>query len=181
MDRQVISLCGKPDGALGHLEGYERGNYGQRSPWPPRTQRRVLARAPTGCGHHDLGGFALCGASCARIDAGKEASYLRMMVLNGARSKLRKRRVRRLHTPDAPGLVAAAEESGVASAERDRILAAVRQLSEKQASVIILRYYLDLSEAEIAETLGMARGSVKSHAHRGLAKLESILGEGGLR
>jgi RNA polymerase sigma-70 factor (sigma-E family) len=116
-----------------------------------------------------------------RIEAGREASYLRMMVLNGARSTLRKRRVRRLHTPDAPGLVAAAEESGVASSERDRILNAVRKLSEKQASVIILRYYLDLSEAEIAETLGMARGSVKSHAHRGLAKLESMLGEGGFQ
>lgn len=116
-----------------------------------------------------------------RVEQGKEAPYLRMMVLNGARSALRKRRVRRAHTPDAPGLVAAAEEAGVASAERDRILTAVRRLPEKQASVIILRYYLDLSEAEIAETLGIARGSVKSHAHRGLAKLQSILGEGGLQ
>ena len=114
-----------------------------------------------------------------RIEAGKEAPYLRKMVLNGARSMLRKRRVRRLHTPDAPGLVAAAEESGVAGAERDRMLAAVRQLPERQASVLILRFYLDLSEAEIAETLGIAKGSVKSHSHRGLAKLQTILGEDG--
>lgn len=112
-----------------------------------------------------------------RIEAGKEAPYLRKMVLNGARSMLRKRRVRRLHTPDAPGLVAAAEESGMAGAERDRILAAVRQLPEKQAAVLILRFYLDLSEADIAETLGIARGSVKSHSHRGLAKLQKLLGE----
>ena len=41
--------------------------------------------------------------------------------------------------------------------------------------MLILRYYLDLSEAEIAETLGIARGSVKSHAHRGLAKLHAVL------
>lgn len=113
-----------------------------------------------------------------RIEAGKEAPYLRKMVLNGARSMLRKRRVRRLHTPDEPGLVAAAEEAGVARSERERILAAVRRLPEKQAGVIVLRYYLDLSEAEIAETLGIARGSVKSHAHRGLAKLEAMLAEG---
>lgn len=116
-------------------------------------------------------------AGSYRIDAGKEGPYLRQMVLNGARSMLRKRRVRRLHTPDKPGLVAAAEESGVANSERDRMLRAVRQLPEKQASVLILRYYLDLSEAEIAETLGIARGSVKSHAHRGLAKLQKMLND----
>ncbi len=111
------------------------------------------------------------------IEPGKEAGYLRSMVLNGARSALRKRQVRRAHTPDPPGLVAAAEEGGMAGAEHDRIIAALRELPEKQASVLTLRYYLDLSEAEIAETLGIARGSVKSHAHRGLKKLADLLGE----
>ncbi len=117
-----------------------------------------------------------------RIEPGREGPYLRKMVLNGARTALRKRRVRRDHAAKQDGearYVASAEESGVAAAERQRILAAVRQLSDKQASVIILRYYLDLSEAEIAETLGIARGSVKSHAHRGLLKLEGMLGETG--
>lgn len=110
-----------------------------------------------------------------QIESGKEGPYLRRMVLNGARSALRKRRVRRLHTPDKPGLVAAAEVSGVASVERDEMLTAVRKLPEKQASVLILRYYLDLSEVDIAETLEMAPGSVKSHAHRGLKKLQTML------
>lgn len=110
-----------------------------------------------------------------RIEAGKEAAYLRSMVLNGARSALRKRQVRRAHTPDAPGLVAAAEDAGVASAEQDRIITALRQLPEQQSSVLVLRYYLDLSEADIADTLGIARGSVKSHAHRGLKRLGQLL------
>jgi len=110
------------------------------------------------------------------IKHGSEAAYLRRMVLNGAHSALRKRRVRRRHPPEPPGVVAAAEEQGVDLSERERILDAVRQLPRKQASVIVLRYYLDLSEAEIAESLGMARGSVKSHAHRGLTKLQKILG-----
>lgn len=110
------------------------------------------------------------------IGQGRESAYLRRMVLNGARSMLRKRRVRRLHTPDKPGLVAAAEVSGVASTERDGMLTALRELPEKQAAVLVLRYYLDLSEADIAETLGMAPGSVKSHAHRGLKKLEKVFG-----
>lgn len=110
-----------------------------------------------------------------QIEAGKEAPYLRSMVLNGARSALRKRRVRRNKQPEPPGLVAAAEEAGVDRAERDRVLALVKGLPAKQAAVLVLRYYLDLSEREIAETLGIAPGSVKSHAHRGLAKLRTAL------
>ena len=111
-----------------------------------------------------------------RIAEGAEVAYLRRMVVNGAHSALRKRRVRRRHVPDEPGPVAAAEEEGVSFSERQRILDAIRRLPRNQAAVIVLRYYLDLSEAEIAETLGIARGSVKSHAHRGLAKLQKILG-----
>ncbi len=110
-----------------------------------------------------------------RIEPGKEGPYLRSIVLNGARSQLRKRRVRRAKIPEPPGLVAAAEIGGVGASERDDMLASLRTLPEKQASVLILRYYLDLSEAEIAETLNIARGSVKSHAHRGLAKLAKLL------
>lgn len=110
------------------------------------------------------------------VEPGKELGYLRSMVLNGARSALRKRQVRRAHTPEAPGLVVAAEEAGVASTEHDAMIAALRELPEKQASVLVLRYYLDLSEAEIALTLDIARGSVKSHAHRGLKRLGAVLG-----
>lgn len=110
-----------------------------------------------------------------RIEPGREAPYIRSIVINGARSRLRKRRVRRTKQPEPPGLVAAAEEGGVVLAERERMLGMIRRLPSKQAAVVVLRYYLDLSEAEIAETLGIARGSVKSHAHRALAKLHQEL------
>ncbi len=113
------------------------------------------------------------------IEPGREAPYLRKMVINGARSALRKRKVRRLYNPEIPLAVAAAEVGGIAASERDRMLEAVRRLPSRQASVLILRYYLDLSEGEIADTLGMARGSVKSHAHRGLKKLRQMLEETG--
>jgi len=109
------------------------------------------------------------------VESGRQAAYLRQMVLNGARSALRKRRVRRAYVPDKPSTAPAAEVGGVASTERDRMVDAIRKLPKNQANVIVLRYYLDLSEAEIAETLGMARGSVKSHAHRGLKKLQGLL------
>lgn len=112
-----------------------------------------------------------------RIEPGKEAAYLRSMVLNGARSQLRRRRVRRLHRPERPPDAAAAERDGVDLAVRDDVLVALRRLPARQAAVLVLRYYLDLSEAEIAQTLGMAPGSVKSHAHRGLARLRPLLEE----
>ncbi|MEZ5339930.1 MAG: SigE family RNA polymerase sigma factor [Acidimicrobiales bacterium] len=112
-----------------------------------------------------------------KIVPGKEGPYLRTMVVNNGRSALRKRRVRRAFKPESPGLIAAAEEGGVAATEHDRMLEALRRLPERQASVLVLRYYEDLSEEDIAATLGIARGSVKSHAHRGLAKLAEILGE----
>ena len=53
---------------------------------------------------------------------------------------------------------------------------ALQQLSDKQREVLILRYYSDLSEAEIADALGISRGAVKTHAHRGLAHLRTVLG-----
>jgi RNA polymerase sigma-70 factor (sigma-E family) len=112
-----------------------------------------------------------------RVEPGKEGPYLRSMVLNGARSLLRKRQVRRLKAPAPAGDAVAADVVGLERLERDRLVAAIRSLPHKQASVLMLRYYLDLSEAEIAETLGIAPGSVKSHAHRALAKLRSRLGE----
>ena len=104
-------------------------------------------------------------------------AYLRSMVLNGARSQLRKRRVRRDYVPDTPRPVDAAEIGGVAAAASAEIVTALRTLPEKQGAVLVLRYFLDLSEADIAETLGIARGSVKSHASRGLAKLSKLISE----
>ncbi len=112
-----------------------------------------------------------------RVDPGKELAYLRSAVINGGRSQLRKRRVRRLHSPAKPEPVAAAEVAGVLGAERTELVAALRALPQKQAAVLVLRYFHDMSEADIADTLGMARGTVKSHAHRGLAKLANLLEE----
>jgi RNA polymerase sigma factor (sigma-70 family) len=56
------------------------------------------------------------------------------------------------------------------------VLAALGKLPRRQREVLVLRYYLDLSEAEIADTLGISRGAVKSHASRGLAALKTTLG-----
>jgi RNA polymerase sigma factor (sigma-70 family) len=67
------------------------------------------------------------------------------------------------------------EAGAMASDETRQVLAALRTLPDRQREVLALRYYLDLSEAEIAVTLGISPGSVKTHAHRGIAALTERL------
>jgi RNA polymerase sigma factor (sigma-70 family) len=74
---------------------------------------------------------------------------------------------------DSPG----ADEATLAAARRGVVLDAMRELPTRQREVLALRYYLELSEAEIAETLGISRGAVKSHASRGAAALRELLGD----
>lgn len=106
-----------------------------------------------------------------RVDPDKVPQYLRAAVVNGSRSRLRRREVRRRHQPDKPIDMQAAEVAAVAGTERDAMLQRLDTLPARQREVLLLRYYLDLSEQEIAAALGIALGSVKTHAHRGLAAL----------
>ena len=109
-------------------------------------------------------------------DAARAPAYLRSAVLNGARSHLRRRVVR--ERPRAIGTSNAErspEAAAVVADEHATVLAALRSLPDRQRDVLALRYYLDLSEAEIADTLGIARGTVKAHASRGLATLATAL------
>ena len=61
--------------------------------------------------------------------------------------------------------------------EHERVWNAVLTLSPRQRAVTVLKYYEDMSEAEIAETLGMAPGTVKSHGHAAARRLADLLGE----
>ncbi|MEU9101419.1 SigE family RNA polymerase sigma factor [Streptomyces sp. NPDC048361] len=102
-------------------------------------------------------------------------AYLRTAVVNASRSVLRRRRTARgytpPHVPDAPS----AEERVVLAEEHREVLAALGQLTARRREVLVLRYWSDLTEAEIATTLGISRGSVKSIASRALDALEKIL------
>jgi len=102
------------------------------------------------------------------------AAYLRSAVLNGARSHLRHATVERRHLRSVATSDATHDATGLAG-DGPRVLSALRALPERQREVLALRYYLDLSEAEIATTLGISAGSVKTHAHRGLAALAERL------
>ena len=100
--------------------------------------------------------------------------YLRVTVLNTARSALRRRRTARrwLAGQRAAEPVAGHESLTV---EQRTMIEALARLAPRQREVLVLRYWLDLSEAQIAETLGISRGSVKSTASRALDVLEKLL------
>lgn len=103
--------------------------------------------------------------------------YLRTSVVNRARSALRRRRTARTYVAPATSDAPAADEQVVLAEEHRQLLAAVRLLAPRQREVLVLRYWAGLSEAEIAETCGTSRGSVKSTASRALRVLERILQE----
>jgi len=102
-------------------------------------------------------------------------AYLRQSVVNGSRSALRHRQVVERHAPQPPPDMPSAEHHALEELEHDRVMAALRRLPRRQREVLVLRYYADLSEAQIAETIGISRGAVKSHASRGMSALRTAL------
>ena len=93
-------------------------------------------------------------------------AYLNRSVVNGARSKVRRRVTARAFQPPEAGVEPSAESGGMATSRRHDLVAAVHLLPRRQREVVVLRYFLDLSEIEIADWLGVSTGSVKRHASR---------------
>jgi RNA polymerase sigma-70 factor (sigma-E family) len=134
--------------------------------------------------------FARAYASWGRVRrAGDPDAYVRRIVINANRSRLRRRRVtEELHADlaDTP----AAQQHAPAPAD-DGLLDALNRLGPRQRAVVVLRYWLDLSEAETAAALNCSVGTVKSQASRALATLRATAAadwahdedivEGGLR
>ena len=106
-------------------------------------------------------------------------AYLRRMVVNAAHSHHRRLRVRRDRAGDEARVVGADTDSSPdgadTRAERDRLLAALAALPERQRAAVVLRHWLDLSEQQCATELGCSVGTVKSLASRGRAALRSTL------
>lgn len=127
--------------------------------------------------------FAKAYASWSRVSsADHPEAYVRRMVVSeiiGSRRHGWWRRERAYEHVE-PSAVTRSPEQGVV--DREVIWAAVQQLPLRQRAVVVLRYYEDLSEAQIAETLGCSRGTVKSQASAALANLRRTsgadLGEG---
>lgn len=108
-------------------------------------------------------------------DPDKALPYLRQAVVNRSRSRLRHLRVEERHLPRPTPDAASAEYGALVELERAEVMHALAALPARQREALVLRYYADLSEAQIAEAMGISAGAVKSHAHRGLAALRSTL------
>ena len=120
--------------------------------------------------------FVALHAGLHRLRDGEKAlAYLRTAVVNRSRSVLRHRVVVDRNAPKPPPDMPSAEHGALALLERSAVVAALRELPTRQREVVVLRFYGDLSEAQIASTMGITRGAVKSHTSRAMAALRSVL------
>jgi len=105
-------------------------------------------------------------------------AYLRTSVVNGSRSALRRRRTARgfMSRASEPDPAPPADRSVLAAETRDEVGAALGTLPSRMREVLVLRYWSELSEREIAHTLGISEGTVKSTASRAMDRLEIALG-----
>ncbi|WP_085067220.1 RNA polymerase sigma factor [Catenuloplanes japonicus] len=104
-------------------------------------------------------------------------AYLTTAVMNACRSALRRRRTARAYLPPKPLPALAAEDEALRTEADPEVLAALTRLTVRQRQVVVLRYYAELSEEEIADALRVSRGTVKSTASRALTILRDALSE----
>jgi RNA polymerase sigma-70 factor (sigma-E family) len=103
--------------------------------------------------------------------------YLRAAVINGSRSVLRAQRRALLRKVHHEPPASSAESAAMIGEDRRAVLAAVTRLPRRAREVLVLRYYLGLSDQEIAAALDVSRGTVSSTVSRGLAALARDLKE----
>jgi len=119
--------------------------------------------------------IAMHGAWRRLRDTEKALSYLRQSVVNRSRSVLRHRMVVDKNAPKPAPDMPSAEQGAISLLERSAVIAALRTLPPRQREALVLKYYGDLSEAQIATAMGISRGAVKSHTARGVAALRVVL------
>jgi RNA polymerase sigma-70 factor (sigma-E family) len=112
-------------------------------------------------------------------DPNRALRYVRSSVLNGCRNELRARQRDARHparrVSAAPA--ASAEHDVLAGEEHRQVLSALRSLPDRQREALVLRFFLDMPAAEIAASMGVSPGTVKSTTSRALAALARLLGE----
>lgn len=118
---------------------------------------------------------AMHGAWHRLRDPDKALAYLRASVVNRSRSALRRRATVERHPPAFVPSEQSAEQSALEALDRSAVAAAIATLPVRQREAVVLRYYSDLSEADIALAMGISRGAVKSHTSRAVAALRTSM------
>lgn len=108
-------------------------------------------------------------------DGDSPTGYLRTIVVNLVRARHRHLKVVRRHRTPAPPPAASAEQTAAERAEHAVVLTAIAALPLRRREALVLRYWLDLSEAEMAVAMSTSVGTVKSNLSRGLAALRAAL------
>ncbi|WP_236666519.1 SigE family RNA polymerase sigma factor [Nocardioides baculatus] len=108
-------------------------------------------------------------------DPSKALAYLRVSVVNASRSALRRRRTARAYSPPHDTAPPTPEDTAVLAEEHRQVIVALHTLAPRQREVLVLRYWSNLSEAEIAAALQISQGTVKSTASRALVALEKAM------
>jgi len=108
-------------------------------------------------------------------DSDHALAYLRQSVLNRSRSALRHRAVAHRFAPELAPDLPGAEQEAISQIQRSALVSALRTLPARQREVLVLRYYCDLSQAQIAWTMGISQGTVKTHTARAMSALRAEL------
>jgi RNA polymerase sigma-70 factor (sigma-E family) len=110
-------------------------------------------------------------------DREKALGYVHASVLNGCRA-IHRVKYRRGHVElEDPGHADSAEATAMLGEAHREVLAALRRLPDRQREAVVLRYYLDMTEDQAAQAMGVSRGTVKSSTSRGIAALARMLKE----
>lgn len=111
----------------------------------------------------------------ALADPERALAYLRSTVLNLSRSRLRRLRTARKHERPDDRLLPSAEDDVILRADQRAVLDALRTLSPRQRQALVLRYWEDMTESQVAAAMGLSAGAVKSHTSRGMSALRTAL------
>jgi RNA polymerase sigma-70 factor (sigma-E family) len=109
-------------------------------------------------------------AAWRRVRNDDAEAYARRVMVNSYIDWWRRAPWRELPTEQLPERDLVADHSRTIT-ERAALITALRQLTRKERTIVVLRYYVDLSEAEVATHIGVSVGTVKSTSSKALAKL----------
>jgi len=114
----------------------------------------------------------------SRVSAARDVdAYVRRMVVNACTSWFRRAARRERVTDQALVLDRPVGDRTDQFVDRDLLIALLRRLPTKQRAVLVLRHYEGLADSDIARTLNCSEVTVRSNAHRGLARLRELMAE----